>query len=87
MQKDLEFSELDEQKGYRMVCGSVGITSTPMPGVWNTSTTLSSDVHLSYRIQRSIPSIEESSREFHDLLSNLPFLLGVLGQEEDDEDI
>lgn len=86
MQKDLEFLELDD-KGYSLVQGHVVITTTSMPGVWNTSTTLSSDVHLSYRIQRCLPSIEESSREFHDLLSNLPFLLGVLGQEEDDEDL
>lgn len=87
MQKDLESSELDEQKGYRVVCGSVGITATPMPGVWDTSTTLLKDVRLAYRIPGRIPSIEESSRELYDILSEMSFLLGVLGQEEDDEDI
>ena len=86
-QKDLESSELDEQKGYRMVCGSVGITATPMPGVWDISTTLLKDVRLAYRIPGRIPSIEESSRELYDILSEMSFLLGVLGQEEDDEDI
>lgn len=76
-----------DDKGYGLVQGHVEFTTTSLPGVWCASTTLSSDVHLAYRIKRIVPSIEESSREFHDILSGLPLLLGVLGQEEYDEDI
>lgn len=86
MQKDLEFSELDEQKGYRMVCGSVGITSTPMPGMWDTSTTLSSDVHLSYHYKRVLSESEESSREFFHLLHSASSAMGIW-EEDGDEDL
>ena len=70
-----------------MVQGSMGVTATPMPGMWVASTSLLQDVRLAYRVPRSVPSIEESSREFFHLLSELSFLLGVLGEEEDDEDL
>jgi hypothetical protein len=62
-------------------------TDAPVRGMWFTSSTLLSDVHIAYRVQRSVPSIEESSREFHAVLSELSFLLGVFREEEDDEDI
>lgn len=87
MLKGRGFSELDENKGYRMVQGSMGVTATPMPGMWSASTSLLQDVRLAYRVPRSVPSIEESSREFHAVLSELSFLLGVFGEEEDDENI
>jgi hypothetical protein len=58
MLKDLEFSELDD-KGYRMVQGRMGITSTSMPGVWNTSTTLLEDVCLAYTNHRQISEFEQ----------------------------
>jgi hypothetical protein len=88
MQKELGFSELDDKKnGYRMVQGSMGVTSTSMPGMWCASTTLCTDVRLAYRVTRSVPSIEESSRELHAVLSELSFLLGVFREEEYDENI
>ena len=86
MLKGRGFSELDD-KGYRMVQGSVEFSQTRVPGMWVASTSLLQDVRLAYRVPRSVPSIEESSREFHAVLSELSFLLGVLGEEEDDENI
>ena len=85
MQKDLEFLELDEQKGYSLVQGHVVITPTSMPGVWNTSTTLSSDVHLSYHYKRVLSESEESSRKLYDLLFAMSSLMGVWGSEEDED--
>ena len=88
MLRDLEYSELDDKnKGYRMVQGRMVVSQTRMPGMWCASTSLLEDVRLAYRVERRIPSIEESSREFYDILSNLPFLLGILGEEEYDEDL
>lgn len=87
MLKELEFSELDEEKGYRMVSGYVGITPTSMPGVWNTSTTLQSDVYLAYHYQRKLSEFEKSSREFFHLLSESPSAMGILRQEDGDEDL
>jgi hypothetical protein len=86
MQKELEFLELDENKGYRMVSGYVGVTSTSMPGVWYTSTTLQSDVHLAYHNKRLLSESEESSRKLYDLLFAMSSVMGIWG-EEDDEDL
>lgn len=86
MLKELESSELDENKGYRMVQGSMGITSTPMPGMWYTSTTLQSDVYLAYNYKRKLSEFEESSREFFHLLSGLPSFMGIW-EEDGDEDL
>lgn len=86
MQKDLESSELDEQKGYRVVCGSVGITATPMPGMWDTSTTLLEDVRLAYHYKRKLSEFEKSSREFFHLLHSSSPAMGIW-EEDGDEDI
>ena len=86
MQKDLESSELDEQTGYRVVCGSVGITATPMPGMWDTSTTLLEDVRLAYHYKRKLSKSEESSRKLYDILFAMSSAMG--GWESDsDEDL
>jgi hypothetical protein len=84
MLKDLEFSELDD-KGYKMVSGNVGITSTSMPGVWSTSTTLQSDVHLSYHYQRQLSEFEKSLGEFYDILHGSPPDVGIWGEDEDED--
>lgn len=85
MLKDLEFLESDD-KGYEMVSGYVGITSTQMPGVWSTSTTLQSDVHLAYHYKRFLSESEESSRKLYDLLFLMSSAMGIW-EEEGDEDI
>jgi len=86
MLKELEFSELDENKGYRMVSGYVGVTSTQMPGMWFTSTTLQSDVHLAYHNKRKLSESEESSRKLYDLLFAMSSIMGIW-EEDDDEDL
>ena len=70
-----------------MVQGSMEFSQTRVPGMWSASTSLLKDVRLAYRVQRSVPSIEESSRELHAVLSELSFLLGVFREEEYDEDL
>ncbi len=85
MQKELEFLELDENKGYRMVSGYVGVTSTQMPGVWYTSTTLQSDVHLAYHYQRKLSESEESSRKLYDLLFAMSSVMGIWDSDEDED--
>ena len=85
MLKDLEFLESDD-KGYEMVSGYVGITSTQMPGVWSTSTTLQSDVHLAYHYKRFLSESEKSSRKLYDLLFLMSSAMGIW-EEEGDEDI
>lgn len=87
MLKELEFSELDENKGYRMVSGYVGVTSTQMPGVWYTSTTLQSDVRLAYHYKRKLSESEESSRKLYDLLFAMSSIMGIFREEDDDEDL
>jgi hypothetical protein len=84
MLKDLEFSELDD-KGYKMVSGNVGITSTSMPGVWSTSTTLQSDVHLAYHYKRQLSESEESSRKLYDLLFAMSSVMGIWDEDEDED--
>ena len=86
MPKDLEFLELDEQKGYGVVSGHVGVTLTRLPGVWFTSTTLQSDVHLAYHNKRKLSEFEESSRKLYDLLFAMSSAMGIW-EEDDDEDV
>ena len=85
MLKELESSELDENKGYRMVQGSMEFSQTPMPGMWYTSTTLQSDVYLAYNYQRKLSESEASSREFFHLLSESSLAMGVWGEDEDED--
>lgn len=85
MLKELEFSELDENKGYRMVSGHVGVTSTQMPGVWYTSTTLQSDVRLAYHHKRKLSEFEESSRKLYDLLFAMSSVMGIWESDEDED--
>ena len=85
MQKELEFLELDENKGYRMVSGYVGVTSTQMPGVWYTSTTLQSDVRLAYHNKRKLSESEESSRKLYDLLFAMSSVMGIWDSDEDED--
>jgi hypothetical protein len=87
MQKELEFLELDDQnKRYRMVQGHVGVTTSYLPGMWSTSTTLQSDVYLAYHYKRKLSESEESSRKLYDLLFAMSSVMGIWG-EEDDEDL
>jgi len=69
-----------------MVQGSMGVSKTPMPGVWCASTTLQSDVHLAYYYQRKLSESEESSRKLYDLLFAMSSVMGVW-EEDGDEDI
>ena len=85
MQKDQEFSGWDD-KGYSMVQGHVEFTTTSMPGVWNASTTLQSDVHLAYHYKRKLSESEASSRKLYDLLYVMSSAMGIW-ESEDDEDL
>jgi hypothetical protein len=85
MLKERGFSELDENKGYRMVSGYVGVTSTSMPGVWSASTTLCTDVRLAYHYKRKLSESEESSRKLYDLLFAMSSVMGIWGEEEDED--
>lgn len=85
MQKDQEFSGWDD-KGYSMVQGHVEFTTTSMPGMWDTSVPLSSDVHLSYHYKRKLSESETSSRKLYDLLYVMSSAMGVW-ESEDDEDL
>lgn len=84
MLKELEFSGWDD-KGYKMVSGNVGITTTSLPGVWSTSTTLQSDVYLAYYYKRFLSESEESSRKLYDLLYAMSSVMGIWGEEEDED--
>ena len=85
MLKALEFSELDEQKGYGVVSGHVGVTLTQLPGVWFTSTTLQSDVYLAYHYQRKLSEFEKSSRKLYDILFAMSSAMGVWDSDEDED--
>lgn len=75
----------EEDKGYRMVSGHVGVTSTPLPGMWSASTTLQSDVRLAYYHKRKLSESEESSRKLYDLLFAMSSVMGIWGEEEDED--
>jgi hypothetical protein len=64
----------------------MGITSTPMPGMWCASTTLQSNVRLAYYHQRKLSESEESSRKLYDLLFAMSSVMGIW-EEDDDEDL
>ena len=68
-----------------MVSGHVGVTSTSMPGVWYTSTTLQSDVRLAYHHQRKLSESEESSRKLYDLLFAMSSVMGIWESDEDED--
>ena len=73
-------------EGYEMVSGDVGITTTLLPGVWYTSTTLQSDVYIAYHYKGKLSEPEESSRKLDALLHVLSSAMGVW-EEEGDEDV
>jgi hypothetical protein len=68
-----------------MVSGDVGQTITSLPGVWYTSTTLQSDVHLAYHHKRFLSESEKSSRKLYDILYLMSSAMGVWGEEEDED--
>jgi hypothetical protein len=68
-----------------MVSGDVGQTITSLPGVWYTSTTLQSDVHLAYHYQRFLSKSEKSSRKLDAILYAMSSAMGVWGKEEDED--
>lgn len=84
MLKEPEFFELDD-KGYKMVQGYVGITTTPMPGMWSATIPLSSNVCISYHYQRKLSESEESSRKLYDLLFTMSSIMGIWGEDEDED--
>ena len=84
MQKDQEFSGWDD-KGYSMVQGHVEFTTTSMPGMWDTSTTLQSDVHLAYHYKRFLSESEKSSRKLYDILFAMSSLMGVWESDSDED--
>ena len=65
----------------------VDTTESPMRGMWYSSSTLSSDVHISYFNKRELSDFETTSRKLDALLYGLSSALGVLWEEGDDEDI
>lgn len=70
-----------------MVQRNVGITTTtPVRRMWYTSSTLLTDVYLTYRYKRSISEFEETSRKLDALLYALSSEMGIW-EEERDEDI
>ena len=84
MLRDQEFLGWDDE-GYSMVQGHVEFTTTSVPGVWNASTTLQSDVHLAYHNKRKLSESEESSRKLYDLLFAMSSVMGIWGEEEDED--
>lgn len=68
-----------------MVQGNVVITATHLPGMWDTSTTLQSDVYLAYHYKRKLSKSEKSSRKLYDILFAMSSAMGVWGEEEDED--
>lgn len=62
-------------------------TESQMRGMWYSSSTLSSHVHISYINKRELSELEATSRKLDALLYGLSSALGVLWEERDDEDI
>ena len=62
-------------------------TKSSMRRMWCSSSTLSSDVYIAYTIKRSISIAETTSEELDVILFKLSLLLGILGEEGEDEDI
>jgi hypothetical protein len=84
MLRDQEFLGWDDE-GYSMVQGHVEFTTTSVPGVWSASTTLQSDVRLAYHNKRKLSESEESSRKLYDLLFAMSSVMGIWGEEEDED--
>lgn len=61
-------------------------TEPSMRRMWYTSSTLSSDVCVSYHYQRELSDFEATSRKLDAILYGLSSALGVWEQ-EDDEDV
>lgn len=59
--------------------------SKKMHGMWFTTTTFPSDVHITYNYKRIIPSTEESPGELYALLHELSSTMGIWGSEEDED--
>ncbi len=61
-------------------------TDAPVRGMWYTSTTLQSDVHIAYHNKRKLSESEATSRKLDALLHILSSAVGVW-EEEGDEDL
>lgn len=59
---------------------------SPVRGMWYTTTTLQSDVHLAYYYKRELSESEETSRKLDAILYALSSEMGIW-EEEGDEDI
>lgn len=82
MQKEIEYfvsyrSNGEETEGYTLVHGDVEVTTAHLPGMWETSTTLQSNVYLAYSIKRKHADAEASSRKLYDLLLAVSLQVGV----------
>lgn len=83
----LDYDEVwEEGEGYEVVSGDVAVTTTQMPGMWDISTTLQSDVYFTYHYKRKLSKSEVSSRQLDALLYVMSSAMGVW-EEEDDEDV
>jgi len=61
-------------------------TASPMRRVWVTSSTLLTNVHLTYHYQRELSEFEATSRKLDAILYAVSSKMGVW-EEEGDEDI
>ncbi len=85
-QKGCAYSVLDEKKnGYKLVSGHVEHSSTRLPRMWDTSTTLQSDVHLAYHYKRFLSESEKSSRKLYDILFAMSSFMGVWESDSDED--
>jgi hypothetical protein len=82
----LDYDEVWEEGGYEMVSGDVEVTTTQLPGMWDTSTSLQSDVYFAYHYKRKLSESEASSRQLDALLYVMSSAMGIWGS-EDDEDL
>jgi hypothetical protein len=64
---------------------NVVITATSLPGMWDTSTTLQSDVYLAYHYKRKLSKSEESSRKLYDILFAMSSAMGVWESDSDED--
>ena len=64
----------------------VNTTKSSMRGMWYTSSTLFTDVHLAYHYQRSLSESETTSRKLDAILYAVSSEMGIW-EEEGDEDI
>ena len=64
----------------------VNTTKTPVRGMWTTSTTIQSSVHLTYYYQRKLSQFEATSRQLDAVLYAMSSKMGIW-EEDGDEDI